>query len=335
MRDALLRALNRAGLFALSRRATAGSLRILCYHGLWTLPGQPHGDSLFMDVEQFRDRMRWLAASDYPVLDLDEAVKLLVAGRLPPRAVVITIDDGWRSTHSHMLPILESFGFPATLYMSTWYADRELPVLNVALGYLIERSTAAVLDLSGIAPGLDGAVPLDDGVPRGALAARIFEAIDRLPVADRARAFATVAERAGTDVGAILGQFRYMNAGEIADARRRGLRFELHTHRHRSVTRHLDEIAAEIDDNRQALRRKGAGENFAHFCYPGGYYQPEVEPILAGCGIISATLAQRGLNPPGTHPLRLRRLLDGPRISQIAFEAWLAGVFEPIDRRRA
>jgi peptidoglycan/xylan/chitin deacetylase (PgdA/CDA1 family) len=279
--------------------------------------------------------MRWLAASDYPVLDLDEAVKLLAAGRLPPRATVITIDDGWRSTHSHMLPILEELELPATLYMSTWYADRDLPVLNVALAWLIERGTVAALDLSGIAPGLDGEVQLNGGASRTALATRIFEAIDRLPVADRARAFATVAGRAGADAGALLDQFRYMSAGEIADARRRGLRFELHTHRHRSVTRHLGEIAGEIDDNRKALRRRGAGENFAHFCYPGGYYQPEVEPILAERGILSASLTQRGLNPPGTHPLRLRRLLDGPRISQIAFEGWLAGIFEPIDRRRA
>ena len=335
MRDGLLRLLNAAGLFALARRRTAGSLRILCYHGLWTLPGEPYGESLFMRVDGFRDRMLWLARSGYPVLDLDEAVTLLASGRLPPRAVVITIDDGWRSTYSDMLPILEELGLPATLYMSTWYADRDLPVLNVALACLIERSKVAMLDLAGIAPGLDGVASLDGGAPRAALATRIFEAIDRLPASDRAGAFAAVAERAGADAGAMLGQFRYMNAGEIADARRRGLRFELHTHRHRSVTRHLAEMAGEIEENREALRRKGAGENFTHFCYPGGYYQPEVEPILAEQGILSATLTQRGLNPPGTHPLRLRRLLDGRRVSQIMFEAWLAGVFEPIDRRRA
>lgn len=334
MRDAALVAAKRAGLFALARRATARSLRILCYHGLWTLPGEPYGDSLFMPVDQFRARMRWLAASDYPVLDLDEAVKLLAADRLPPRAVVITIDDGWRSTHSHMLPILEELGLPATVYMSTWYADRELPVLNVALACMIERCDQAALDLAGIAPGLDGKAAIGDGRARTELAARIFAAVDAMPAAERLQAFATIADRAGIDRAGYLAQFRYLNTGEIADARRRGLRFELHTHRHRSVTRHLAETTAEIDDNRQALRRKGAGENFAHFCYPGGYYQPDVEPLLAERGIVSATLTRRGLNPPGTHPFRLRRLLDGARVSQVAFEAYLAGLFEPIDKRR-
>lgn len=332
MKQPVLTALKAAGLFGLSRRLTASSLRILCYHGLWTLPDAPFGESLFMGVDQFRARMRWLAGSGHPVLDLDEAVKLLIADRLPAGAVVITIDDGWLSTYSHMLPILEELGLPATLYMSTWYADRPLPVLNVALAYLVERSTVASLDLSGIAPGLDGHVPLDGD--RHALAMRIFHAIDALPPVDRPGAYERIARRAGADPATLLSQFRYMTAGEIADAGRRGLRIELHTHKHRSVTLHLDELAREIADNRQALHRAGAGQHFDHFCYPGGYYQPEAEPILAGCGIISATLTQRGLNPPGTHPMRLRRLLDGPRVSQIEFEAWLAGIFEPIDRRR-
>jgi peptidoglycan/xylan/chitin deacetylase (PgdA/CDA1 family) len=331
----VLAAAKRAGLFAFARYATARSLRILCYHGLWTLPGEPFGNTLFMPVDQFRARMRWLAASDYPVLDLDEAVKLLAADQLPERAVVVTIDDGWRSTHSLMLPILEELGLPATLYMSTWYADQELPVLNVALACMIGRCDRSTLDLAGIAPGLEGEATIGDGAARRDLAARIFAAIDALPAAERPPAYATVAARAGIDPAGYLDQFRYMNSGEIADAHRRGLRFELHTHRHRSVTRHLAEIGQEIDDNRHALHRKGAGENFEHFCYPGGYYQAGVEPILAERGIVSATLTIRGLNPPGTHPLRLRRLLDGPGVSQIAFEAWLAGLFEPIDRRRA
>lgn len=332
MKQGLLTLLRGAGLFALSGRLTAASLRILGYHGLWTLGDRPFGENLFMGVDHFRDRMRWLAGSGYRVLDLDEAVKLLAAGRLPPRAVVITIDDGWRSTYTHMLPILEEFGLPATLYLSTWYADRPLPVLNVALACLIERTRAEVIDLSGIAPGLDGPARPAEG--RGALAMRLFEAIDGLPVAERQAAFDRIVERAGADPAAMASQFRYMTAGEISDAARRGLRIELHTHRHRSVTRHLGEMAREIEDNRAALRRHGGGQRFDHFCYPGGYYQPEVEPVLAQCGIVSATLAERGLNPPGSHLLRLRRLLDGPRVSQIEFEAWLAGLFEPLDRRR-
>lgn len=63
----------------------------------------------------------------YPVLPLGEAVRRLDEDRLPDQAVVITIDDGWSSTYTHMLPILESLGLPATVYVTTWYSDHNYP----------------------------------------------------------------------------------------------------------------------------------------------------------------------------------------------------------------
>ena len=112
-------------LFALSRRVSRKSLRILAYHGLWTTPGYQYGNHLFMQPEQFEQRMTWLRNSRYPVLPLDEAVQRLDDGSLPDHAVVITIDDGWSSTYTHMLPILEGLGLPATVYVTTWYADHQ------------------------------------------------------------------------------------------------------------------------------------------------------------------------------------------------------------------
>ena len=112
MKDRLLRAAQSAGLFALSRRASRKSLRILAYHGLWTTSGYQYGNRLFMSPEQFEQRMTWLKNSRYPVLPLGEAVRRLNDESLPDHAVVITIDDGWSSTYTHMLPILEGLGLP-------------------------------------------------------------------------------------------------------------------------------------------------------------------------------------------------------------------------------
>ena len=134
---ALLRAARWTGLSMLARRATGAQLRILCYHGLWLAPGAPFGNCLFMTPDRFAARMARLARSGLPVLPLGEAVERLAANRLPRAAVVITIDDGWASTHSHMLPVLERQRLPATLYATTWYAGRDLPVVNVAVDYLI------------------------------------------------------------------------------------------------------------------------------------------------------------------------------------------------------
>ena len=128
------------GLNAASRRLTRGSLRILAYHGLWTTRGFQFGDKLFMSPEQFEARMAWPARSNYPVLALDEAVERLAADTLPDRAVVITIDDGWSSTYTHMRPVLETLALPATVYVSTAFVEAERPVRIVATRYVIESS---------------------------------------------------------------------------------------------------------------------------------------------------------------------------------------------------
>jgi peptidoglycan/xylan/chitin deacetylase (PgdA/CDA1 family) len=42
---------------------------------------------------------------------------------LPPRSVVITIDDGWLSVFTDAYPVLKEFGYPFTLFLYTRYID--------------------------------------------------------------------------------------------------------------------------------------------------------------------------------------------------------------------
>jgi hypothetical protein len=122
-------------------------------------------------------------------------------------------------------------------------------------------------------------------------------------------------------------QFHIMTPEEIADAHRRGLDIQLHTHRHRNVNEHIDSLAAEIDDNRAALRRAlGAEVALDHFCYPSGKYREDVDAVLAGSAIRSATLTEQGLNARGANHFALRRFVDGSSVSEPAFDAYLSGV---------
>lgn len=334
MKNMLLDIARASGGMGLARMATRRSLRILCYHGIWTSDGPPHGECLFMRPEQFAERMRWLAASHYHVVDLDEAVARLADDTLPANAVALTIDDGWRSTYTHMLPVLERLRLPATLYASTYYVERQEVVVNVAINHILERAPVDALALADLLPQFPTPVPLGDRVRRAQVAVTVNAAVDALPtLAERVATMQSIAARAGVPIDCAGDQFRFMSTGELLDAHARGLRIELHTHRHQSVDRPGTDLHREIADNRAALAALGIEAGQRHFCYPCGDYIAAAEVPLAEAGIVSATNTSRYLNPPGTHPYRLGRFVDGPRVTQRVFEAYLSGALELIDYR--
>src|SRR5581483_6452283 len=123
------------------------------------------------------------------------------------------------------------------------------------------------------------------------------------------------------------------SSAELAEAQNAGMRIELHTHRQFGVNNPDRDIAREIADNSAAIAQPGITGEKRHFCYPSGGTAEGAERLLASCGIASATTTRRMLNPPGTNPYRLGRLLDGYNVSQLSFEAWLAGVY-PAQRRQ-
>jgi peptidoglycan/xylan/chitin deacetylase (PgdA/CDA1 family) len=312
LKQALLTVAPALGLSAVTRRATRRQLRILTYHGIWLTPGFEFGNYTFIPPDQFERRMARLKRSGLPVLPLGEAVERLARDDLPDAAVVITIDDGWASTLSHMVPVLEAYELPATLYAATWYSAHDLPLVNVTVAYLCAAAGARDVDVG----------------------ARIAE-IEALPVASRLQAL--------RDFGAGLGvaeawlehrQFNSMSAAELAEAHRRGLDIQLHTHRHIDVETRVDELPRELADNRAFLTAAIGDIGFDHFCYPSGLYHPRAPQLLASHGIRSATLTRSGLNPPGCDLYALRRFLDGRSISDVEFDAYLSGMLHVISRAR-
>jgi peptidoglycan/xylan/chitin deacetylase (PgdA/CDA1 family) len=337
MKQALLGALRALGGFAAARSLTARKLRILCYHGLWTLDAiEPFGNRLFMPHRQFAERMRWLAASPYPVLPLGEAVDMLAEDRLPKAATVITIDDGWSSTYTHMLPVLEALRLPATVYVSTYYVENDGPVANVVANYLAERAPAGSYDLGGVLPGLEAPLVLSDPASRDLAGERLRTAVDDVGFEARMIGLREVASRLGVGTEPWWGrrQFHLMRPDELRDADRRGLDVQLHTHRHKGLHRYVDHLPQELADNRAALARILGEAPREHFCYPSGGFDERGEAMLAAAGIRSATLVTEGANSPGTNPYRLRRFLDGRTVSEASIDAYLSGALDIAERLR-
>lgn len=88
---------------------------ILCYHRFGT-----RASKLNVTPQAFEQQMDFLARNGYTVITF-ERLQGFLAGKeaLPAKSVVITIDDGYRSTFEIAYPVLRKHGFPATVFLYT------------------------------------------------------------------------------------------------------------------------------------------------------------------------------------------------------------------------
>src|SRR5262245_16863532 len=123
------------GLFRLASWRNRKKLCILCYHGLAINGESAFRPKLFMEVGTFVGRLNYIRASGRPVLPLGSALESLSAGRLPHHALVITIDDGFFSSYQIAAPLLKAHGFPATVYVTSYYAQKRIPIYRLFVQY--------------------------------------------------------------------------------------------------------------------------------------------------------------------------------------------------------
>lgn len=72
----------------------------------------------------FRKQMEALKNLGLPVITLSEFLAWKKGEKsLPPRSILITIDDGWKSVYTDAYPILKEFKFPFTVYLYKNYVD--------------------------------------------------------------------------------------------------------------------------------------------------------------------------------------------------------------------
>lgn len=88
---------------------------ILTYHNFDpTIPG-----SMTISTAKFAEQLKWIKDNGYTVIPLKEAVSYLQGkiDSLPSKAIVITADDGREPVYTYMLPLIQKYQFPVTLFV--------------------------------------------------------------------------------------------------------------------------------------------------------------------------------------------------------------------------
>lgn len=308
------------GIFALCRWWFRDRVRVLCYHGFSFADEHLFRPKLFMTKQTFGERLNYLAKSPYHVVSLQQALD-----NPQPLQVVLTMDDGWSGTYQLVQPELAQHDFPLMLYVTSYYADKQIPVLNVALSYVLWKTNNTTLQLTIPQLAIVQSWQLDN-IASAELVQQVCALIDQLEEpADRALVLQQLADQLGVSLQSNGQQlFRLLSQQELSALQQHRVDLQLHTHRHCSPLQ-PELFGRELEDNRLWLSQFQDAALLSHFCYPSGEYDAKHLPWLAQLQVKTATTTKTGLFAHGTDVLQIPRILDGEDVHILELEAELSG----------
>lgn len=315
MRRLLFFLLEYAGVNALFRLSHKNALTIVLYHGV--APREPRGiynyRGKFILPGVFKKQLKYFKRH-YTLIGLEEGVRLLRAGTLPPYALAITFDDGYRNFYAHAYPVLKDLGVPATMFLPSDFVLEKKPLWVDRLEYAVGKD-AGTFD------------------ERTARDAALRETLKTLGPDERERRLQDIERRTGATFNDFEGErsvYAPLSLEDIREMQGAGIQFGAHTKTHPILSRIVvdDVLVEEIRGSREVLQRE-IGSISGIFAYPNGQqgdWDLRAERILVEIGCTGAVTTLEGANATGTHPFRLRRFALDATDEGWAFAAIASGV---------
>lgn len=116
--------------------------RILIYHRV-----NDGKDAFFpaISTDLFEQEMRFVARH-YKVVSLSEALNRLEDGS-PGNVLTVTFDDGYQDNYENAFPILQRYGLPATIFLTTGSIDSREPLWFEQLAQACKKTAREFVDL--------------------------------------------------------------------------------------------------------------------------------------------------------------------------------------------
>jgi peptidoglycan/xylan/chitin deacetylase (PgdA/CDA1 family) len=135
--------------------AHTGPVPILEYHVLGSpQPGAPYPE-LYVTRPDFHAQMNWLDGHGYQAVTLEQAQDAWYRrGKLPPKPVILSFDDGYRPQFTYALPELRRHGWAGVLNLKAEGSDLYPSNVEamIAAGWELAAHTIHHLDLTELGP---------------------------------------------------------------------------------------------------------------------------------------------------------------------------------------
>ena len=290
-------------------------LRVLTYHRV-------------DEPEPFARQMDYLARR-YPVVSIRRVLAVLDGGPpLPPRALLLTFDDAYRSFAEAAWPILRAHGFPAALFVPTAFPDRPEPRFwwdRLEQGFALAPRREPL-------PTPLGMLPMDTPAARAQAHAVVKRHVKDLP---HREALARTDEICHA-LGVPRLEHEVLGWDALRALAREGVVLGAHSRTHPRLDRvPRAEARAEIRESLADLAREVPDQPRV-FAYPDGRFDDELVEVARAAGVELAFTTRRGTNDLArSDRLRLRRIHVDSRDSVAVLRAKLvlsAARLEPATR---
>ncbi len=281
-----------SGVRALDTRR-AGVLRVLTYHRVCDpargFRGDPHVVSA--TPATFEAQMAYLARHYMPVTAEQVVAALSDGVQIPPRAVLVTFDDGYRDVMTEAWPILRRHGVPAVLFVPTAFPGSRRAFWWDELWEIVSRSTVPQVDLFGL-----GLLPLRTAQERWST----VRALNRFLKTLEPEELVTRLQQVRAALGPAEVENRWvLDWEELRLLARDGLAIGSHTRTHPTMgTLTVGGLEEEICAAHTDLCRE-LGNAAPLFAYPYGKADPRAVPILRRLGYAAAFISLLGRNVMG------------------------------------
>ena len=312
MSDTVKRGLYAGGALSISRRFGRKSTAvILRYHSVSPDAESPLAyidPGLAVPMDAFDRQMKFLRECYTPV-SLGHILEAILEGRrLPPLAVAVTFDDGYRDNYVGAFPVLKKYGIPATFYITAGCVNDREPLWTSRLRYYFMATRERSLTLDVPEPR---ALDLTSPESRNASFASTIAGIKSAGKRRGDEIFREVESKLRvTNLDPLRDTM--MSWSQIREMSRAGMMIGAHTLTHPNLPGlPPEEAEAEIGGSKTLIEDK-AQVPALHFAYPNGrgvsHFNDPVKEMVRKAGFLSSVTSINGPVCRDDDPFTLKRL---------------------------
>jgi peptidoglycan/xylan/chitin deacetylase (PgdA/CDA1 family) len=298
----------------LKRELTKSQVAILMYHRV--SPKKDDWSHESLSPQAFESQMEYFCR-EYEILPLDDLAQYIHQGKsLPHKAVVVTLDDGYKDNYIYAYPIFKKYHIPATVFITTGHIGTGKLFWWDKVSYFIQHTVIENLNLEEL-----GRFSLQSVHDKSRASFMITERLKKLPEKRKAFIIEKLISISGVESPSQgTGKELILSWDEVREMNNHGITFGAHTVNHPILTNiPLEQAKWEIVQSKRDIKEK-LGKEVTTFSYPNGNFNPEIAQFVKESGFTCAVSALPSkLISPNDSPYELSRIRVGDDFNKFKF----------------